>query len=378
MEPMMPAISTALASWTGIIRERIGELKEKLHPVTARAVAAVVADMNSYYSNLIEGQPTLPREIERASVNDFSSNPAERDKQLLGLAHVKAERMILEAVTPENLFTEAMLLKIHRLFYENLPKRMRISKMKSGREYAIEVGKFRDFEVSVGAHQPPASTFLGQFIARFCEAYKHMPPSEMLIAVAASHHRLAWIHPFGDGNGRVVRIFTNALLKAWGLDGCGIWSIARGLARNRGKYYEKLSAADSTRRGDLDGRGVLSERGLTEFCEFFLDVMRDQMDFMLGLLKLDSVTERYARLMQDAFPKNSERYLRLIKELWAFGEMPRGKASDVTGMSERTSRAMLSDLEERGFIKSDSPKAPVHINISADTAEYIFPRLFIG
>lgn len=378
MEPMMPRVTPELISLSGAIRERIGGLKEKLHPITAKAVSAIVADMNSYYSNLIEGHHTYPKDIERALQNDFSSNLQERDKQLLGLAHVKTENAILSYATEENIFTPGTLLKIHETFYANLPESMRLSKSQSGKEYQIIPGKFRNFEVAVGAHQPPASKSLEKFIARFCEAYKNIPIGEILIVAAASHHRLAWIHPFGDGNGRVVRIFTSSLLKAYGLNGGGIWSISRGLARNRSQYYAKLAIADQGRQGDLDGRGTLSERGLVEFCEFFLSTMLDQMDFMLGILKLDSVISRYARLMHEVFPKKSELCLRIIKELWTFGETPRGKICEITGMSERASRAILSELESKGFVKSDSLKTPVHINISADISEQIFPNLFIG
>lgn len=378
MEPMMPRVTPELISLSGAIRERIGGLKEKLHPITAKAVSAVVADMNSYYSNLIEGHHTYPKDIERALQNDFSSNLQERDKQLLGLAHVKTENAILSSATEENIFTPGTLLKIHETFYANLPESMRLSGSQSGKEYQIIPGKFRNFEVAMGAHQPPASKSLEKFISRFCEAYKNIPIGEILIAAAASHHRLAWIHPFGDGNGRVVRIFTSSLLKAYGLNGGGIWSISRGLARNRSQYYAKLAIADQDRQGDLDGRGTLSERGLVEFCEFFLSTMLDQMDFMLGILKLDSVISRYARLMHEVFPKKSELCLRIIKELWTFGETPRGKICEITGMSERASRAILSELESKGFVKSDSLKTPVHINISADISEQIFPNLFIG
>lgn len=378
MEPMMPRVTPELISLSGAIRERIGGLKEKLHPITAKAVSAVVAGMNSYYSNLIEGHHTYPKDIERALQNDFSSNLQERDKQLLGLAHVKTENAILSYATEENIFTPGTLLKIHETFYANLPESMRLSKSQSGKEYQIIPGKFRNFEVAVGAHQPPASKSLEKFIARFCEAYKNIPIGEILIVAAASHHRLAWIHPFGDGNGRVVRIFTSSLLKAYGLNGGGIWSISRGLARNRSQYYAKLAIADQDRQGDLDGRGTLSERSLIEFCEFFLSTMLDQMDFMLGILKLDSVISRYARLMHEVFPKKSELCLRIIKELWTFGETPRGKICEITGMSERASRAILSELESKGFVKSDSLKTPIHINISADISEQIFPNLFIG
>ena len=58
------------------------------------------------------------------------------------------------------------------------------------------------------------------------------------IAVAAAHHRLLWIHPFLDGNGRVARLLSHAMLLQ-ALDTGGIWSVARGLARNERKKVTK-------------------------------------------------------------------------------------------------------------------------------------------
>ncbi len=198
------------------------------------------------------------------------------------------------------------------------------------------------------------------------------------LAAAASHHRLTWIHPFGDGNGRTTRLFSTALLRAYDLDANGIWSMSRGLARKKSEYYKFLSLADADRQNDRDGRGTLTNKGLCDFCRFYLEVMRDQMEFMLSLLRLEKIIDRYARLLRETFPKNSELYTRIIREIWISGEMPRGKASQITGMSERTSRSILSELEKRKFIKSDTPKSPVKIRITTDISEEIFPNLFIG
>ncbi len=377
MEPLMPSLDRELFSLSAGIAERIGELKGKLNPITAKEVASILAEMNSYYSNLIEGQPTYPKDIERALNNDFSSNPTEREKQLLGAAHFKTEKLILENVTPEIVFTPDFILSIHKTFYGFLPKQMHIAKTKSGDEYPIVAGALRDFEVEVGGHQPPKSDTLNAFLNRFCSFYKSISRGEVLIASAAAHHRLAWIHPFGDGNGRVTRLFSTALLRAFDFDAQGIWSMSRGLARRKSDYYKFLAKADADRQNDLDGRGTLSNKGLCEFCRFYLEVMSDQMDFMLGVLRLDKILERYEMLLHNTFPKKSELYARIIKEIWISGEIPRGKASEITGMSERTSRSILSELEAKKFIKSSSPKTPVRINITSDISEEIFPNLYI-
>jgi hypothetical protein len=60
--------------------------------------------------------------------------------------------------------------------------------------------------------------------------------------------------------------------------GSELWSVARGLARRSDDYKKLLQAADEPRRGDLDGRGNLSQAALIDFCEFFLSVCIDQVE----------------------------------------------------------------------------------------------------
>jgi Fic family protein len=71
---------------------------------------------------------------------------------------------------------------------------------------------------------------------------------------AAAHHRLLWIHPFYDGNGRVARLFVHAYLRDIGV-GSSLWSVSRGLARNVAQYQALLMAADQQRDNDWDGPG---------------------------------------------------------------------------------------------------------------------------
>ena len=108
-----------------------------------------------------------------------------------------------------------------------------------------------------------------------------------IIAIsAAAHHRLNYIHPFPDGNGRVSRLMSHAM--AWSADVAahGLWSISRGLARgleSRTEYKQMMDLADTPRQNDLDGRGNLSQRALIEFVTWFLRVAVDQVAFMSSL-----------------------------------------------------------------------------------------------
>ena len=116
-----------------------------------------------------------------------------------------------------------------------------------------------------------------------------------IMAIAAAHHRLNYIHPFLDGNGRVSRLMSHAMALEAGIGAHGLWSVSRGLARgleSRGDYKRMMDHADSPRQGDLDGRGNLSRRALAEFTASFLKVCLDQVGFMSGLFALDTLVER--------------------------------------------------------------------------------------
>jgi Fic family protein len=95
-----------------------------------------------------------------------------------------------------------------------------------------------------------------RFLRRFEDFYIRLSKTKAILASAAAHHRLALIHPFLDGNGRVARLMSHAtFLEA--LDTGAVWSVARGLARNLAAYMGHLAACDKTRGSVLDGMGHL-------------------------------------------------------------------------------------------------------------------------
>ena len=96
MEPMTPTSGLGeLSVLSAQIFQKSGELRRCLPSKSARTeLARLMREMNSYYSNLIEGHKTLPRDIERALKEDFSNSPDDRRNQKLSVAHVRAEDAI--------------------------------------------------------------------------------------------------------------------------------------------------------------------------------------------------------------------------------------------------------------------------------------------
>jgi Fic family protein len=334
--------------------------------------------MNCYYSNLIEGHDTHPVDIERALRNDYSAEPEMRNLQLEARAHIMVQRWIDARGLAGRATTSEGLLEIHRRFGDLLPEDLLWAEDSETKErIRVVPGKPRERDVRVGRHVPVSPGAVPRFLARFEEVYRGLGKTDTILAAAAAHHRLLWIHPFLDGNGRVARLMSHAMLLET-LDTGGIWSIARGLARDVGTYRGRLQACDLTRRNDLDGRGHLSEEALAAFTEFFLTTCIDQVDFMEALVQPGRLRDRILIWTEEEIrartlpPKSGA----VLEAVLYRGALPRGKVERVLGTSGRQARRVTSALIERGVLVSESSRAPLRLAFPAGLASRWMPGLF--
>ncbi len=331
MEPMLPAEGSQLLE--DLATELIAAsraLNAMVRPSVAASMGDLVRSMNCYYSNLIEGHHTHPRDIDRALANDFSSEPRKRSLQLEAKAHIEIQRIIDYGEASINVVTGDYLIWIHREFCRRLPPDLLyVENPQATKRVEVKPGELRTGDVIVGGHVPISAKAIPRFLGRFEEAYKpeRLSKLQQVIAVAASHHRLLWIHPFYDGNGRVTRLFSHAFLNKIGV-GSSLWSVSRGLARNIEKYRDLLMAADRQRWNDLDGRGNLTAAGLQKFCQYFLEICIDQVQFMRELLEPSQLLNRIELYVSEQVRAKHflEGSFLLLKEALLAGEFERGKA----------------------------------------------------
>ena len=274
--------------------------------------------------------------------------------------------------------TSEGIREIHRRFGELLPEDLLWVEGHDAKErLRVVPGELRHRDVKVGSHVAISPGALPRFLNRFEEVYSHLKRTDSILGAATAHHRLLWIHPFLDGNGRVARLMSHAMLLE-SLDTGGVWSVARGLARNVEAYKRHLADADGPRGNDLDGRGHLSEEALAAFVRFFLTVCIDQVTFMEGLVQPERLRTRIALWAEEevrlgALPPKSTS---ILEALLYRGELPRGDAARVVGASERHARRIVSALMERGVLTSDSARAPLRLVFSATLASRWMPGLF--
>ena len=377
-------IPAELADLSVEIQREASGLGQGLHPDSAAELADLVRLMNCYYSNLIEGHNTRPRDIEKA----LAGAELEEETRPLALearAHVIVQRAIDEMYRNGTMpvpTSAEFLTWVHQGFYDEMPEEFRVIEHPDGTQEPIVPGRMRqigDSEVAVGRHRPPSSARVAAFMDHFDKRYQiaARSASGRIIAIASAHHRLNYIHPFPDGNGRVSRLMSHAMALNAGIGGQGLWSISRGLVRgqrDRGEYKQMMDHADSPRRGDRDGRGNLSEAALKTFCAWFLNIALDQVIFSAKLFDLAGLDKRYQRLVADTI--DDKRAPDLISAVLRHGALDRGDAQVVLKTSERTARNTLKQLTTAGFLTSASPKTPVRLAFPLDYRERLFPNLF--
>lgn len=343
-----------------------------------KSLADLVRSMNCYYSNLIEGHYTHPVDIERALKNDYSKDARKRDLQLEAKAHVAVQKWIDVGGLNGRAVTTEGICEIHRRFGDELPESLLWVEELEGKErIRVVPGELRRRDVKVGGHVAISPGAVPRFLKRFEDVYYRLGKTDSILAAAPAHHRLVWIHPFLDGNGRVARLMSHAALLET-LDTGAVWSVARGLARNVEDYKKHLAACDAPRRNDLDGRGNLSEEALAAFMEFFLKTCIDQVSFMESLMQPDRLRARILLWAEDEIKLKNlpPRSGRVLEAVLYRGELPRGDVAGAAGVVERHARRAVSALMASGVLASEVPRAPLRLVFPAALVSRWMPGLF--
>lgn len=382
MEPLLVSESSRhrsnLADLALDLTEKSTQLKSSLPSSIVKSLSELVRAMNCYYSNLIEGHDTHPVDIERAMNEDFSHDPKQRDLQLEAKAHITVQKWIDDSGLESHATAADSLLEIHYRFCSLLPDDLLwVENKETGERLKVVPGELRGRDVKVGGHVAVSPGAVPRFLERFERGYAALGRVDKIVAAATAHHRFLWLHPFLDGNGRVARLMSYAMLRD-GLDTGGIWSIARGLARNEQHYKKHLAACDMQRRNDLDGRGNLSEEALAGFARFFLETCIDQIEFMSDLMQPERLRDRIMIWAEEEIragtlmPKSE-----MVLEAVLFrGEIARSDVPTILGMSDRSARRVTNVLLKQGILVSKNSKAPLNLAFPASLASRWMPGLF--
>ena len=164
---------------------------------------------------------------------------------------------------------------INRMFVSELHKKVVKNLTKEGSK---SPGKYRPSNIIIAGanHIPPDYCQVEFYMKELFDFIDYPHPSKYdLIKTALAHHRFAWIHPFDNGNGRTVRLFTYAMLvkQGFNVDIGRIINPTAVFCNSRDKYYSALSKADT---------GL--KNGLLNWCEYVLSGLKLEIEKIDNLL----------------------------------------------------------------------------------------------
>ncbi|NDV28147.1 Fic family protein [Desulfovibrio sp. JC010] len=392
--------------WPIVIPDRkdIGPLKDMAQEVIASSAslegrvaadtAKVIGDhlrlINSYYSNLIEGHKSTLRDIEDAMDKRFDADSEKRYAQDLCAAHVLAEMELMNDIengTVKNIASQDLLRLIHTRFYSHLSPDHLYTHEKDGfTDIPVLPGEFRDRLISVGPNVATGGSIgpnpenLNVALQQFSDDYNQQQyfGDERIIAMAASHHRLTWLHPFRDGNGRVSRLFSTLYMARCDINKSNLWSLSRGLSRNKEEYMINLFSCDPAPEGEKATHSA-SEL-LADFVEFMFEVCLDQIGFMSNLLSLETIERRIEWFVEVNSLKRGGKLhpdsARLLRAVFMQGKVKRGEAGTILNKATSTARKIVKELIDEGLLTSATPKSPLQVALPSKALPYYFPDIY--
>ena len=374
-------------TWRQQVSSASAGLEGRLATATGRILGDLLRRINSYYNNRIEGHQTTLPEIEDALNGRFQQEDQKRYAQELCLGHINCERWIMTQLDQDpslNVAAPEFLLAIHAEFYAHLPERHLYAHY-DGRFTDIEVrpGQLRDFPVSVKQGQDHRTGPCRRYprlwnTSDTCSTRPPITATRNLWPWPSPTTGWPWLHPFRDGNGRVARLFSSAYLARIGVNRRNLWSLSRGLSRQKQGYMFNLDAADQP--AEAGESGFFSLDMTADFCRFFFRICLDQIGFMAGLLELEQIEQRldeYVRMRShdraNPLPRTAAR---LLRAAFMRGSIRRGEAGAIANTSDRTARRIVSQLLAEGLLTSNSPKGELLFGIPQDAVNQYFPRLY--
>jgi Fic family protein len=290
--------------------------------------------LESVGSARIEGnRTTISEYVERKIENDERSS-----ERFSEIANVEAAMdFIEESISEGTEFTHHFIKQLHQLVVGELSD-----------EGDRTPGAYRTWnvEISKSAHTPPDHIQVQSYMDEFIEFINQDGADKYdLLKTAIAHHRFTWIHPFGNGNGRVVRLLTYALMIKYGFnvkDGKIINPTAV-FCNDRDKYYEHLSEAD-----------LGTDESLLNWCDYVLSGILEEVTKVNKLLDFDFL---YKKILVPTIKLGAERgYLNKAEaKVLNIGILKQSfKATELDeafeGLTSRQKTHLIAKMKESGFI----------------------------
>jgi len=291
--------------------------------------------LESVGSARIEGnRTTISEYIERKIENNERSS--ERFSEIANVE--EAMDFIEKSISEGTELTNHFIKQLHQLVVGDLSE-----------EGDRTPGAYRTWNVKISksAHTPIDHIQVQSYMDEFLDFINQDGADKYdLLKTAIAHHRFTWIHPFGNGNGRVVRLLTYALMIKYGFnvkDGKIINPTAV-FCNDRDGYYEHLADAD-----------LGTDESLLNWCDYVLSGILEEVTKVNKLLDFDFL---YKNILVPTIKLGAERgYINkeeakvlnigILKQSFKATELDEA----FVGLSSRQKTHLIAKMKESGFIR---------------------------
>lgn len=293
--------------------------------------------------HMLESIGSARIEGNRTTISEYIEQKIEKKERAMDkyseIANVEgAMEFIEENISQGTQLSHHFIRKLHSLVVDGLTD-----------EGDKTPGAYRTWNVQItGAdHIPPEHFEVQNLMDELLEFVNSGGPEKYdLLKTAIAHHRFAWIHPFGNGNGRVVRLLTYILLIKYG------FNVKEGQLINptavfcsdRDLYYQMLARADSG-----------SDADILAWCEYALSGILEEVQKLNKLLDFDYLYKKVLLPTID-LARERENITSLEHKVLAIGiKAQEFKAADLktafSGQTERQRTHQIARMKEAGLIR---------------------------
>ncbi len=279
--PKPPFESSLTSTIIDLEKLRTKELGGDVHPAVFVQLKVIFQLLESLGSARIEGNNTTLSDLVERQIDGAST----LDEQMKEIANMEsAMNFIDEHIKIGEPITKEMIRQFHTLVVRNLM-----------REGDRTPGRFRTTQVHISnsQHLPPPGGDVDVYVDELVSKINEQVEKKYdLLLTATAHHRFTWVHPYGNGNGRVVRLLTYAMLIKQGFNVNRIINPTAVFCTDRNRYYEMLAAADTgTEQGLLDWNEYVLNGLLTEISK--IDNLLDHK-YLYGKILAPAISDSLA------------------------------------------------------------------------------------
>jgi len=226
--------------------------------------------LESIGSARIEGNNTTILEYIESKLSE-APPPTQSIREIVNMEQAMS---FIDENVKEVMFNRAFVSELHKKVVDGL-----LPPPNGEGDHTPGIYRTKSVIINRSAHKPPEPIQIEGYIDKLFDFINRKDePKYDLLKIAIAHHRFLWIHPFTNGNGRTVRLFTYAMLvkQGFNVDVGRILNPTAVFCSNRTNYYRYLSLADTG-----------TSKGILSWCEYVLKGLKEEIEKIDHLLDYD-------------------------------------------------------------------------------------------